>query len=202
MKALMEAIARKGFHTTRHPRSQPLLYPMGHTMRLFQMPIGLNLKENSNGGEWWHSGKDCPQLPSGGRACPPSLFDCHRPWHWDLALAWVLAALAAQELSACQKFKFWGVLSRGPLTPSRPARCVSAVRVRDGQVLPSAAGAERCQCLRGCGHCGTVDETVAHVQDLKDLDKLGIDLETSLAAIALAPLPVDSPSKAGLRKKQ
>ena len=28
--------------------------------------------------------------------------------------------------------------------------------------------------------------------DLKDLDKLGIDLDTSLAAIALAPLPVDS----------
>ena len=33
--------------------------------------------------------------------------------------------------------------------------------------------------------------------DLKDLDKLGIDLETSLAAIALAPLPVDFPGKAG-----
>ena len=29
-------------------------------------------------------------------------------------------------------------------------------------------------------------------RDLKDLDKLGINLETSLAAIALAPLPVDS----------
>jgi len=38
--------------------------------------------------------------------------------------------------------------------------------------------------------------------DLKDLDNLSINLETSLAAIALAPLPVDSPSKAGLRKKQ
>jgi len=50
--------------------------------------------------------------------------------------------------------------------------------------------------------------------DLKYLDKVGIDLETSLAAIALAPLPVDSvvtvlrapmetlnsPSKAGSRK--
>jgi len=50
-------------------------------------------------------------------------------------------------------------------------------------------------------------------RDLKDLDKLGINLETSLAAIALAPLPVDSvvtvlwapmetlnsPSKAGSR---
>jgi len=39
----------------------------------------------------------------------PFLFDCHRPWHWDLALARVLAALAAQEFSACQKFKFWDV---------------------------------------------------------------------------------------------
>jgi len=28
--------------------------------------------------------------------------------------------------------------------------------------------------------------------DLKDLDKMGIDLETSLAVIALAPPPVDS----------
>jgi len=49
--------------------------------------------------------------------------------------------------------------------------------------------------------------------DLKDLDNLGINLETSLAAIALAPLPIDSvvtvlrapmetldsPSKAGSR---
>jgi len=42
------------------------------------------------------------------RACP-SLFDFHGPRHWDLALAWVLAALSgAQELCACQKFKFWG----------------------------------------------------------------------------------------------
>jgi len=36
-----------------------------------------------------------------------------------------------------------------------------------------------------------VDETVAHVQDLKDLDKLGIDLETSLAVITLAAPPAD-----------
>jgi len=33
--------------------------------------------------------------------------------------------------------------------------------------------------------------------DLKDLDNLSINLETSLAAIALAPLPVDFPGKAG-----
>ena len=48
--------------------------------------------------------------------------------------------------------------------PGRPARCVSALRVRDGQVLPAAAGAERCWCLRGCSHCGMVDEAVAHVR--------------------------------------
>jgi len=70
--------------------------------------IAIRLK-NGNGGGWWHGGKDCPPLPSGGKACPPSLFDCHGPWHWDLAHARVLAALAAQELSACQKFKFWDV---------------------------------------------------------------------------------------------
>ena len=37
------------------------------------------------------------RLPSGCRACHPSLFNCQGPWHWDLALARVLAALAAQE---------------------------------------------------------------------------------------------------------
>ena len=46
----------------------------------------------------------------------------------------VPAALAAQELSACQKFKFWGVLCRCPLT--------------------RASG----------GHCGMVDDAAAHVQ--------------------------------------
>ena len=40
--------------------------------------------------------------PVGGTTCPPFLIDCHGPWHWDLSLARVLAALAAQELSACQ----------------------------------------------------------------------------------------------------
>ena len=59
----------------------------------------------------------------------------------------------------------------------------------------------------GGGSCGARG-------DLKELDNLGINLETSLAAIALAPLPVDSvvtvlrapmetlnsPSKAGSRK--
>jgi len=76
-------------------------------------------------------------------------------------LARVLAALAAQELSACQKFIFLNVLCRRPLTPGRPARCVSALRVRVGQVLPAAVGAERCRCLRVCGHCGMVDEAGA-----------------------------------------
>ena len=99
-----------------------------------------------------------------GRACPPFLFDCHGPWQTlNLSLARVLAALAAQELSACQKFKLWGVLCLCPLTLGRPARCVSASRVWIGKVLPAAAGAERCQCLQGCGHCGMVDKAVAHV---------------------------------------
>jgi len=130
------------------------------------------------GGGWWNSGKDCPPLLSEGRACP-SLFYCHGPQHWDLALARVLAALAAQELSTCQKFKFWGVLCCGPLTPGRPARCDNALRVRDGQVLLAASGAERCRCLRGCGHCGMVEEATAPFRDLKDLDKLGINLAHS-----------------------
>jgi len=47
-------------------------------------------------------------LQSGGRACPPFLFYSHRPWQRNLALARVLAALAAQEKSACQQFKLWG----------------------------------------------------------------------------------------------
>jgi len=83
---------------------------------------------SEDGRGWWNSGKDCPLLPSDGRACP-SLYNCHEPWNWDLALTWVVVALLAQELSAWQKFKFWGVLCRGPLTPGRPARCVSALRV-------------------------------------------------------------------------
>ena len=49
---------------------------------------------------------------------PSFLFDCHGPWHWDLALARVLAALSAQELSACQKFKFWACYAA---VHSRPA---------------------------------------------------------------------------------
>jgi len=53
----------------------------------------------------WRSRRDYPPAPSEGRACP-SLFDCHGPRHWDLALARVQAAHAAPELSACQKFKF------------------------------------------------------------------------------------------------
>jgi len=58
-----------------------------------------------------------------------------------------------------------------------------------------------------------VDELQRTFRDLKDVDKVGINLETSLAAIALAPLPVNSvvmvlrasmvtlnsPSKAGSR---
>ena len=67
---------------------------------------------------WWLScrrlltanggGKDCLPLLSEEKACP-SLFDCHGPWHWDLALARVVVALsAAQELRTCQKFKFCG----------------------------------------------------------------------------------------------
>jgi len=67
--------------------------------------------------------------PVGGKGMPPFLFDCHGPWHWDLALARVLTALAAQELSVCQKFKFWDVSCHSSLTPGRPAMCASALRV-------------------------------------------------------------------------
>jgi len=58
--------------------------------------------------QWLHSGKDCPPLPSPVRVqgaghatlpCHPSLFNCHGPRHWHLALARVLAALAAQGRS-------------------------------------------------------------------------------------------------------
>ena len=55
--------------------------------------------------QWLHSGKDSPPFPSPVRVqgaghatlpCHPSLFNCHGPRHWHLALARVLAALAAQ----------------------------------------------------------------------------------------------------------
>jgi len=43
------------------------------------------------------SGKDYPVLLSGRRTCPPFLFYHHRPWQWNLVLARVLMALAAQK---------------------------------------------------------------------------------------------------------
>jgi len=160
-------------HLSRHFLLQ---YPVDTTFFLTSF-----LKFKGNVGGWWHSGKDCPPVSSGGRACPPSLFDCHGPWHWDLALAWVLEALAAQEF--CQKFKFWSVLCYSPLTPCRPPRCVSALRVRDGQVLPTVAGAERCDACAVAVITAWWTKLWRTYGDFKDLDKLGIDLETSLAAI-------------------
>ena len=72
--------------------------------------------------------------------------------------------------------------------PGRPARCVSALRVRDGQVLPAAAGAERCDACAVAVIAACWTRLWRTSGDLKNLDKLGIDLETSLAAIALAPV--------------
>jgi len=55
-------------------------------------------------------------LQSGGRACPPFLFYCHRPWQWNLALALVLAALATQK--------------RAPASNSNSGACYASVLSR------------------------------------------------------------------------
>jgi len=62
------------------------------------------------------SGKDYPVLQSGGRAWPPFLFYRHRPWQWNLALARVLAALAAQK--------------RAPASNSNSGACYASVLSR------------------------------------------------------------------------
>jgi len=104
-------------------------------------------------------GKDYPVLQSGGRAWPPFLFYRHRPWQCNLALARVLAALTAQKRAPVSNSNsgawYASVLSR-PVT-------LAGVSVISESELAKAAGVDRCQCLRGCGHCGMVKEAVAHV---------------------------------------
>jgi len=62
------------------------------------------------------SGKDYPVFQSGGRAWPPFLFYRHRPWQWNLALAWVLAALTSQK--------------RAPASNSNSGACYASVLSR------------------------------------------------------------------------
>jgi len=152
----------------------------------------MRLQRSCNGGGRWHSGKDCPPLPSGGMACPPSLFDCHRPWHWDLALARVLAAFAAHELSACQKFKsgasYAAVLSRPAGLPGVSMFSESEM-AKYYQLQLVQIDADACTVAIIAAWWTKLRRTSG---DLKDLDKLGINLETLLPVISLAFPPVDS----------
>jgi len=156
------------------------------------LKIHYGVEKNSNDRGWWHSGKDCPPLPLGRRACPPSLFDCYRPWHWDLTLTRVLAALAAQS-SAPARNSNYGACYAAVL--SRPAG-LSGVSVLSGSELAKYYQLQ--QVLRDANACAIVVIAAWWTKlrrtsgDLKDLDKLGIYLEISLAVNALSPPPVDS----------
>jgi len=148
-----------------------------------------------NGGGWWHSGKDCPPLPFpvGVKGMPP--FPLQLPRTMALGsrpgpgpggasctgaqrFIQILGRLmprfshARQACQVCQ-------CSQSPRWPSTTS-CSGCRETRDadaGAVVVIAAWRTKLRRTSG---------------DLKDLDKVGIDLETSLAAITLAPLPVDS----------
>ena len=128
-------------------------------------------------------------LQSGGRAWPPFLFYRHKPWQWNLALARVLTALTAQK--------------RAPASNSNSGACYASVLSRPAalpgwSVLSESELAKLQQVLSDADACAVAVITAWYRKlwrtsgDLKDLDKLGIDIETSLAVIALASPPVDS----------
>jgi len=137
---------------------------------------------NGNGGGRWHSGKDCPPLPSEGRVCPPSLFGCHGPWHWDLALAWWRRSLHRSSVPARNSnsgASYVAVLSRPAGLPGVSVLSESAT-AKYYQLQLVQRDADACTVAVIASWWTKLWRTS---RDLKDIDKLGIELETSLAVI-------------------
>jgi len=102
--------------------------------------------------EFQHHGRECSAVertilypesgaPVGGKAWPPLIFYCHRPWQWNIALARVLAALAAQKRAPASNSNsgacYASVLSRPAALPDVPVLSESEV-AKVQQVLSDA----------------------------------------------------------------